>query len=314
MKPPAVPNCRIGRLLGEGTTGTVYEAVNDAGEALAIKFLRETFADDREVVARFAREAKICARLRSEHIAAVVGAGRTEQTYWIIYRRLVGETLAQRVRRDRVLALAALTPIVEQVLRGLAVAHAAGVVHRDIKPANIMLERAGAGERACILDFGVSKDRSHAHSGSSSTGRSLTSHTATLGTINYMPPEQIGASAGADHRADLYSAGVVAYRAMSGQLPYVGSSQAIVLHAKLNEDARSLEHATGSRWADSLETFFRRALAREPSARFQDAGAMGAAWADAVRAATPVDLERLRQRNADSEDGDDTVLDDAAGR
>jgi eukaryotic-like serine/threonine-protein kinase len=305
--PPAVPNCRIGRLLGEGVTGTVYEAANDSGEALAIKFLRETFADDPEMVARFKREASICQRLRSEHIAAVVGAGRTEQTYWIAYRRLVGETMAQRMRRDRVFVVAALTPLIEQVLRGLAVAHAAGVVHRDIKPANIMLERTPTGERACILDFGISKDRSH--SGSNTSARSLTSHTATLGTINYMPPEQIGASASVDHRADLYSVGVVAYRAISGQLPYVGSSQAAVMHAKLNLDARSLGDATGARWPEHLEAFFRRALAREPSARFEDAASMQAAWTHAGRGGSTPDLDQLRRRNADSDRGDDTVLD-----
>lgn len=306
--PPAVPGCRIGRLIGEGVTGTVYEAVNDGGEALAIKFLREMFAEDPEVVARFKREASICQRLRSEHIAAVVGAGRTKQTYWIAYRRLLGETLEKRVRRDRVLPLATIGPLVQQVLRGLAVAHGAGVVHRDIKPANIMLERTGGGERACILDFGVSKDRSR--SGSGTTGTSLTSHTATLGTINYMPPEQIGASAAVDHRADLYSAGVVAYRAIAGQLPYVGSSQAAVMHAKLNVDARSLRDATGTRWPDALEAFFRRALAREPSARFADAGAMEAAWADACRIGAAPDLERLRQGNVESQQGDDdTILD-----
>jgi serine/threonine-protein kinase len=307
MFPPPIPGCRIGRLLGEGTTGTVYEAVNAGGEALAIKFLRETFADDAEMVARFKREASICQRLRSEHIAAVVGAGRTEQTYWIAYRRLVGETLSERMRRARVLPLAELAPIVEEVLRGLAVAHAAGVVHRDIKPANIMLERIGAGERACILDFGISKDRSH--SGSNTSGRSLTSTTATLGTINYMPPEQIGASAGVDHRADLYSVGVVAYRAIAGQLPYVGSSQAAVLYAKINVDARSLAEATSTRWPDALEVFFRRALAREPSARFGDAKEMETAWIDARGAGTTPDLEKLRQRNVDSQTGDDTVLD-----
>ncbi len=306
MSPPAVPGCRIGRLLGEGTTGTVYEAVNTSGEALAIKFLRETFADDPEMVARFKREASVCQRLRSEHIAAVVGAGRTEQTYWIAYRRLIGETLADRLRRDRVIPLAAIAPVVQQVLRGLAVAHAAGVVHRDIKPANIMLERVGGGERACILDFGVSKDRSR--SGSGTSGGSLTSHTATLGTINYMPPEQIGASAGVDHRADLYSVGVVAYRASAGQLPYMGSSQAAVMHAKLNLDARSLSEATGARWPRELEAFFARALAREPSDRFADAEKMEAGWTAACGAGATPDLEQLRRRNVESQGCDDTAL------
>jgi serine/threonine-protein kinase len=158
----------------------------------------------------------------------------------------------------------------------------------------------------CILDFGVSKDRSNSGSGTSAS--SLTSTTATLGTINYMPPEQFGASAGVDHRADLYSVGVVAYRAIAGQLPYVGSSQAAVLHAKIHLDARSLAEATGTRWPDALEAFFRRALAREPSARFGDAGEMGTAWIDASRAGTTPDLEQLRRRNIDAQGSDDTVL------
>lgn len=286
----------------------MYEAVNARGEALAIKFLRETFAADPEMVERFKREASICQRLRSEHIAAVVSAGRTGQTLWIAYPRLVGETLDRRLHRDRVLPLATIAPIVQQVLRGLAVAHDGGVVHRDIKPANIMLERIGGRERACILDFGVSKDRSR--SSSSTAASSLTSTTATLGTINYMPPEQIGASAAVDHRADLYSAGVVAYRAMAGQLPYVGSSQAAVMHAKLNVDARSLSEATGTPWPDALEALFRRALAREPSARFEDAAAMEIAWLDASRAGPTPDLRVLCQRNVATADGDETVLDD----
>jgi serine/threonine-protein kinase len=307
MFPPAVPGCRIGRLLGQGTTGTVYEAVNASGEALAIKFLRDSFADDVEVVARFRREANICRRLRSEHIAQVVGAGRTELVYWIAYRRLHGETLSARLRRERVLAPEVLVPIIEQVLRGLAVAHVAGVVHRDIKPANIMLERTESGDRACILDFGVSKDRSFA--GASTGSRNLTSATATLGTINYMPPEQVGGSASVDLRADLYSVGVVAYRALAGQLPYVGRSQAAVLHAKVSEDARTLAVSTSLSWPKALEDFFRRALARDPSGRFTDAHSMAHAWLDAARQRDLPELADLRQRNADSEDGDDTVLD-----
>lgn len=307
MFPPAVPGCRIGRLLGEGTTGTVYEAVNDKGEALAIKFLRETFAENPEIVARFKREANICRRLQSEHVAQVLGAGLEDDTYWIAYRRLDGETLAARLRRERVLALEKLAPVVEQVLRGLAVAHIAGVVHRDIKPANIMLERTETDDRACILDFGVSKDRSF--TGATTGSRNLTTATETLGTLSYMPPEQIGSSATVDLRADLYAVGVVAYRALAGQLPYVGKSQAAVLQAKVNEDARTLAQATSLKWPRPFEAFFRRALARDPSARFTDAQSMASTWLDASRHRNVPQISELRQRNIDSEGGDDTVLD-----
>ncbi|HEX8794316.1 MAG TPA: serine/threonine-protein kinase [Polyangiaceae bacterium] len=305
--PPAVPGCRIGRLLGEGATGAVFEALSEAGDALAIKFLRESFADDPEMVARFKREANICQRLRSEHIAAVVGAGRTERTYWIAYRRLAGETLDVRMKRERALPLATVAPMVEQILRGLAVAHAEGIVHRDIKPANVMLERIGEEERACILDFGISKDRSR--SGSSTSAPALTSTTATLGTINYMPPEQIGASAAVDHRADLYSVGVVAFRALAGKLPYAGESQAALLHAKVTGEARSLKEATGAHWPAAVEGFFRHALARAPAERFQSAAEMKAAWNEAAGGGAPPEPESIRGRDADSEDRDDTALD-----
>ena len=179
----------MGELLSEGATGTVYAAVNDNGDELAVKVLRESLADDPEMVERFKREASVAHTLRSEFIAQVVGAGRSEQRYWIAYRRLHGETMAVRLRRETVLEPAVLAPFIEQVLRGLQVAHEAGVVHRDIKPSNIMLERTAsneATERACILDFGLSKCPSGTFQ------HSVTSATATLGTIDYMPPEQVG--------------------------------------------------------------------------------------------------------------------------
>jgi len=299
----------MGELLGEGGTGTVYAAVNSRGEDVAIKFLRESLSDDPEMVARFRREASIAQRVRSEFIAQLVGAGRTADSYWIAYRRIHGETLSSRLRRDRVVDPASLVSFVDQILLGLAVAHAAGVVHRDIKPGNIMVETTATSERACILDFGISKNRSP---GTTRTWQeSLTSATATLGTINYMPPEQVGGSASVDQRADLYSVAVVAYRALSGQLPYGGTSQAAVLHAKLNADARRLGTTTCLTWPPSLEAFFEQTLARDPGERFDNAPAMGAAWRQVMASPGMPAAGALRKRIADSQDSDDSVLEGA---
>jgi len=307
--PPPISGIRIGELLGEGTSGTVYAAVNKDGDEIAVKFLRESLVDDPEMVVRFKREASVAQKLRSEFIAQVVSAGRSGDHYWIAYRRLHGETLARRMTREGALEPAALLPLVEQVLRGLGVAHEAGVIHRDIKPANIMIERLerarkGPTERACIMDFGISKSPT----GSSGTFQhSLTSATATLGTINYMPPEQVGGSAGVDHRADLYSVGVVAYRALSGRLPYWGSSQALVMHAKLNEDARPLAVATGAKWPLTVEAFFEQSLAREPCGRFANATAMATAWRLALEGTAMPAVKALRGGSGDSEEGGDTM-------
>ena len=307
---PRVTGWRIGALLGEGATGAVYEATGADGEEVAIKFLHASFADDPDMVTRFKREAQTCQRLRSPHIAQVVGAGRSGETHWIMYRLLRGETLSARLKRETVLAGEGLARPIEHLLMGLAAAHTERVVHRDVKPANVMIERTPTGESACLMDFGISKDRS---SPGGSAFHTLTSATATLGTINYMPPEQVGAAAEVDLRADLYAAGAVAYRAISGRLPYVGSSQAVVLHAKLNTDARTLREATGHIWPKDVEAFFRRALAREPRKRFQSAEVMLEGWTRVGRAARGPPADELRSVRAPASDRDDTVLEACPG-
>jgi serine/threonine protein kinase len=312
-KPPAILGCKMGELLGEGVMGTVYAATDASGRALAVKFLREWLADDAEALARFGREAENCRRIRSDYVACVVGAGITGAMYWIAYERVAGETLAVRLRREQVLARAASLRIVEQVLLGLQAAHAVGVVHRDVKPANIVLADRAGEERACILDFGTSKFRGPEESGSGDNA--LTSATATLGTINYMPPEQIGGAARVDARADVYAVGVVAFRALSGQLPFVGESQAAVMQAKLEAKARTLAQATGTAWPSAAEAFFRRALARDPAERFADAEGARRAWLDTFATAKLPDVDDLRPGGGNAqENGEDTVPGDRTER
>jgi serine/threonine-protein kinase len=308
--PPPIPGLRLHELLGEGVTGSVYAAVNANGDELAVKFLHEALGDQPGMVARFRREAENAEKLRSDFIAEVVGAGRSGRRYWIAYRRLHGETLASRLRRERVLPPAALATFIDQILRGLDVAHAAGVVHRDIKPGNIMIERprgTRVAERACILDFGVSKGEAGRGHGGSQDG--LTSATATLGTVSYMAPEQVEGSASVDHRADLYAAAVVAYRALSGRMPHSGALQAAVMHAKVNTDARSLQAVTRVTWPRLIEDFFEQALAREPGGRFATAAAMATAWGHVLQDQGLPAVDVLREAGAAADDDDEgTVL------
>jgi serine/threonine-protein kinase len=263
--------------------GAVYAASNDAGAPFAIKFLHEKWCDVPEIVTRFTREAKNALRVDSEFVARVMSIGRSGSVFWIAYERFPGETLHTRMVRDRVLAGPVARTIVEELLRGLDAAHAIGVIHRDIKPENVFLEsrREPPHVRTRILDFGVSKYRA---AGDTTTEQPLTSANQTLGTISYMPPEQMSGAARVDGRADLYAAGVVAFHMLSGFLPFAGRSPAVVIHEKLRGAPRTLAQVTGVAWPKPFEAFFVKTLARELDDRFATAKSMREAWTHALTA------------------------------
>jgi serine/threonine-protein kinase len=271
---------RLTGLIGSGATGQVYAAEVSDGPRAAVKVLKPHAALDRDMVARFEREATIAATITSPYVAAVLGAGRDEGHLWIAFELLSGEGLDVRLRREGYLSFHELAPIVDDVLLGLVDAHRAGVVHRDIKPANLFVETLGAAERTRILDFGVSKLGPHA---ASSGEPSLTACDATLGSFAYMAPEQVRASARVDGRADLYALGAVAFRALTGRLPFEGSTPEIVTALKLDRDPPRLSEVTGDRWPSAIESFLSRMMARDRERRFETAGVAVASWRD-VRA------------------------------
>ena len=268
----------VGDLLGRGGTGSVYAARDRDGTEVALKILHDALGSDSEVVERFRREALFAARIRSEFIAPVVASGCADGSkLWIAYPLLRGETLHSRIGRERVLAVGTVAPIIDHVLRGLDAAHMHGVVHRDVKPSNIFLVRRSPGvDRGCLLDFGVSKYRPSQEGATSMV--SLTSTLATLGTVTYMPPEQFDNAASADFRADLYAVAMVAYRCLTGVLPFPGKSATVILQAKLCLPPRALQKVTGVSWPKAADAFFERALAPEPDDRFASASEMQAAW------------------------------------
>ncbi len=284
----------VGELLGSGSMGSVYAGTDRAGRPLAIKFLHEHLAGDARIVERFAREASLARRVRSDYVARVLIAGKSDGLLWIAYERLEGETLEQRLQRLQVLPPHFVRTIGENILSGLEAAHGAGIVHRDVKPANVFLQHLEHGERACLLDFGISKYESIP--GNSTSQAPLTSTTETLGTSSYMAPEQIDGAAAVGPGADLYSAAVVIFRALTGALPFGAATPTAMLYAKRNGQARTLRQASGEQWPTSLEELFERALAREPERRFPHATTMRDALSRALQGSVFPSLDVLRAR------------------
>jgi serine/threonine-protein kinase len=277
---------RVRRLIGQGGMGEVYAADTKAGEKVALKVLHDKAAQDPDLVLRFQREAAIAAQIKSPYVAGILGAGKDRNgRLWIAFERLDGEGLDERIRREGYLSFAEVAPIVYDALQGLEAAHAAGVVHRDIKPANLYIEKRQLTdkqldaeepeERTRILDFGVSKYRRR---DGNKSEPSLTAFDATLGSFAYMAPEQVRGSARVDERADLYALGAVAFRALTGRLPFEGTNALTLIALKLDREPPTLAQTTGDAWPATIERFLSRMMARERDKRFVSAAEAVDAW------------------------------------
>jgi serine/threonine-protein kinase len=271
--------------------GEVYAAEGRGGVKIAIKVLHERAAQDPDLVARFNREANIAKQVRSPYVAAILGAGKEKDgRLWIAFERLVGEGLDERLRREQYLSFAEVAPIIEDALQGLSAAHDAHVVHRDIKPANLFIEKRKLTEedianreneeRTRILDFGVSKMKASA---SRRSEPSLTAFDATLGSFAYMAPEQVRGEARVDERADLYALGAVAFRALTGRLPFEGSNALTLIALKLDRDPPTLARTTGDTWPAAIEKFLAKIMSREREKRFSSALDALDAWRKVCR-------------------------------
>ncbi len=249
--------------LARGGMGSVWLARHvTLGSRVAVKFMLAADADD-AARARFEREARTASRIPSPHIVKILDYGVDDTTPYIAMELLSGEDLRQRLDREGRLALPALARIMRQVSKGLALAHAAGIVHRDLKPSNIFLARSGDEEIAKILDFGVAKATRASLSGE---------HTATgilVGSPEYMSPEQARALP-LDHRSDIWSLGVVAFFALTGERPFAGNSFGDTM-VKICSDEIPSATAIVAHLPEALDAFFARALCRSPDGRFSSA-------------------------------------------
>ena len=261
---------RIVRLLGEGGMGAVYLASHvGLGRDVAIKFMHAEFISREDVVGRFHREAQAAAAIRHKNIIEVFDVGVSPQGEpFLVMEYLEGESLAGLLKRAGPLNLGTACAVMEPVLQALQAAHRKGIIHRDLKPDNIFLAyQQGEPLVVKIIDFGISKFAQ----GEFDKWRTKTG--SVMGTPAYMSPEQARGSAGLDHRTDIYSMGTILFEMLTGVLPFAGSNFAEYLSAMLIDDPRAPQSVCAGFPAEA-EPLVRKALAKNPDQRFQNAAEM----------------------------------------
>jgi serine/threonine-protein kinase len=261
---------RLGRLLGEGAMGEVYDAIDTrTGAPAAVKLLRRGVMENRRIVQRFLTEARIVTALRSDHVARVLEtADPAASLPYIAMERLYGLDLRRylRARRGGRLSLAEADDLLHQAARGIDAAHRAGVVHRDLKPSNLFRADAGTWK---VLDFGVSKV----------IGEHTAEH-SIVGTPHFMSPEQLRGGT-VDHRTDIFALGAIVYNAITGKLAFGGDTlAAIALQVTHHAPPRPSELVPGI--PAEIDDAVMTALAKDPRRRFATAVAFSEAFRGAI--------------------------------
>jgi serine/threonine protein kinase len=248
---------RITRVLGRGGMGVVLEAADPKlGRRVALKAMRPALSVNPTAKQRFLREAKAAAAVEHDHIVPIYQIGEDRGILFLTMPFLKGEPLDAKLKREGRLPVAEIARLGRQTAEGLAAAHEAGLIHRDIKPGNLWLEAPSG--RVKVLDFGLAR-------ASSSQDAQLTTSGMVVGTPAYMAPEQAAGKA-LDARCDLFSLGVVLYRAATGELPFKGDSPMAIIHSlALDTPAHpsDLNPDVPRRLGDLIE----RLLAKEPGKR-----------------------------------------------
>ncbi len=258
--------------LGAGGMGKVYKVRNVISDRIeAMKILLPDLAGRQELAARFLREIKLLASLNHPNIAQLRTAFTNDNQLVMIMEYVEGVSMATRLSGSSISVADALNYI-DQVLNALSYAHQQNVIHRDIKPGNMMLTPQGVVK---VMDFGIAR---------SSTDLTLTMAGTSLGTINYMSPEQVKGEA-TDQRSDLYSVGVCLYEMVTGKKPFEAGSDYSIMTAHVNEAPRPpVEIQPGL--SAALNEIILMAIAKDPARRFQTADAFRNAL-NSVRGTSP---------------------------
>ena len=293
-----LPDFELQREIGRGGMGVVYLALDvKLDRPVAVKVLPEQLAATPGVRERFLREARTAAMLSHPGIVPIYRADELDGVAFFVMRYVEGPSLGELLSEGKVLPPPEVAVLLSQVARALDYAHARGVVHRDVKPENILIEHptgtAGSpmAARVLVTDFGIA--RLAAASPLTGTGQ-------VLGTVHYMSPEQANGEE-LDGRSDLYSLGVVAFRALTGRLPFDNESPVAVLVAHASKAPPTVRSVRADVPA-ALATIVDRCLQKDRGARYQTgaelASALDAAGAPVARASTA--LEVVSEQEAQS--------------
>ncbi|HEX2217577.1 MAG TPA: protein kinase [Gemmatimonadales bacterium] len=269
----------IERELGRGGMATVYLARDlrhDRPVALKVLHaeLAATMGPD-----RFQREIRLAARLQHPHVLTVLDSGAAADRLWFTMPYVEGESLRERLRRERQLSAEAALRIAAEAARGLEYAHQHGVVHRDVKPENILLTADGS---TLVADFGIARALSAAEG-----DEKLTETGLAVGTPAYMSPEQAAGDRGIDARTDIYSLAAVLFEMLAGQPPYIGATTQALMVKRLTEPPPSVR-AVRPNLPDTVDQAIRKALSPVPADRFASMTQFAAALQAAAPAASSV--------------------------
>jgi serine/threonine protein kinase len=263
---------RILERIGRGRMAGVYRAVHDLGTTVAIKILPPSKADLPEVLARFQREARLALAVRHPNVVRSFHTGEYRSLHFLVMEYLEGETLEDLLARLKRLSASDAMRIVHDALIGLQAIHEKGLVHRDLKPGNIMLvgckpESRGLGAEVVVKILDLGMGRALFDEGQSQELFELTKAGDTLGSGDYVSPEQAKDAHNIDIRSDVYSMGCVLYHALAGQPPFADASQVRQLVRHATEEPRPIAEHTPD-VPGGVQEVLNWMLAKDPARRY----------------------------------------------
>jgi len=252
------PEYKVIKELGKGGMAIVYMAVQKSlNRTVALKVIPKSFSQDNEFRARFKHEALESAKLSHPNIITIYDTGEKYGYQYISMEYLPGLSLQQFIEQNGVFTELNFITVFIQLLDAISYAHSGGIIHRDLKSSNIIFN---GNDKPIIMDFGISKSKQ-------SSG--LTVKGSFIGTLEYASPEQIESSESIDHRADIYSIGIVGYEMLSGQVPFKGSINTVI-NKVLNEPPKHLSSIMTLK-NTNLSLAINKAIAKHPDDRFSNA-------------------------------------------